>query len=59
MRQLIYGGEVLSEEDYESMLEKVDDFPRDVERGCKKPSLYLQLFEGEVFARNARNRKFG
>ena len=49
VRQLIYGGEVLSEDDYESMLEKVDDFPRDVERGCRKPSLYLQLFEGEGF----------
>jgi hypothetical protein len=46
MKQLIYGGEILSEEDYDSMLEKIDDFPRDVQHGCRKPSLYLQLFEG-------------
>lgn len=48
VKQLIYGGEILSEEDYDSMLEKIDDFPRDVQHGCRKPSLYLQLFEGEV-----------
>ncbi|KAF8726453.1 hypothetical protein AX14_007863 [Amanita brunnescens Koide BX004] len=47
-KQLIYGGEILSEEDYDSLLETIDDFPRDVQHGCRKPSLYLQLFEDMI-----------
>ncbi|KAF8630450.1 hypothetical protein AX17_005427 [Amanita inopinata Kibby_2008] len=48
VKQLIYGGEIYSEEDYECMLEKLDDFPRDSGLGCRKPSLYLQLFEDMI-----------
>jgi hypothetical protein len=35
----------LSEEDYDSMLEKIDGFPRNVQYGCRKPSLGEVLFE--------------
>ncbi|KAK2466642.1 hypothetical protein APHAL10511_000900 [Amanita phalloides] len=46
--QLIYGGEILTEEEYDAMLDKIDDFPREMEHGCRKLSLYLQLFEDMV-----------
>ena len=55
VKRLIYGGEILSEEDYDSLLEKIDDFPRDTQHGCRKPSLYLQLFEGEMLACNVHD----
>ncbi|PFH51675.1 hypothetical protein AMATHDRAFT_58424 [Amanita thiersii Skay4041] len=48
MKQLVYGGESYSEDDYELMLDKLDDFPRDAEPGCRRPSLYLQLFEDMI-----------
>ncbi|KAF8623337.1 hypothetical protein AX15_006413 [Amanita polypyramis BW_CC] len=48
IRQLIYGGEILSEEDYDSMLEKIDNSQRDMQHGCRRPSLYLELFEDMI-----------
>ncbi|KAM6500213.1 VRR-NUC domain containing protein [Amanita muscaria] len=48
VKQLIYGGDIYNEEEYESMLDKIDDFPRGTEHGCRRPSLYLRLFEDMI-----------